>query len=78
MNDDSFDESSLFQLRLQALIEWWTQVETGGDCGMTSWEVLVPFKDRVTACLGHSPPNLDEAESQTAKALMLIAGQRTI
>jgi hypothetical protein len=68
------DVSSPDQLRRQAIIEWWMQLEMSGDCGSTNWRVLDPIRDRVTACLGFSPPLLDEAEHLTAKAILLVTG----
>lgn len=73
--DSPRDGSSSDHLRRQALVEWWTQLEMGGDCGMTTWGVLDPIRDRVTACLALGPPRLDEAEHWTARALRLITGE---
>lgn len=72
--DRPFDGSSLAQLRYQAIVEWWVQLEMSGDCGVTNWGVLDPIRDAVTACLGFSPPQLDRAEHLTALALRLITG----
>ena len=77
-HDGPFDESSLDRLRRQGLVDWWTQLETCGDCGSTSWEVLDPIRDRVTECLGVGPPAIDQAEHLTALALRLITGEDTI
>lgn len=76
--DDPCDVSSFDRLRREALVEWWTQLERDGDCGSTTWEVLDPIRDRVTACLGFSPPQLDRAEHLTALALRLITGDEQI
>lgn len=68
------DGSSLDELRRQALIEWWMQLELCGDCGSTSWRVLDPLRDAVTACLMFSPPQLNQAEHLTARAIRLVTG----
>lgn len=73
--NDPFDVSSLYLLRRQALVDWWTQLEMGGDCGSTCWEVLDPIRDAVTACLALGPPAIDKAEHLTARALRLITGE---
>ena len=76
--DGPLDGSSFDQPRRQALVDWWTQLELSGDCGRTTWEVLDPIRDRVTACLGLSPPQIDMAEHLTALALWLITGDEMI
>jgi hypothetical protein len=76
--DDPHDGSPFYQLRRQALVDWWTQLEMGGDCGSTCWEVLDPIRDAVTGCLVLGPPSIDKAEHLTARALRLIAGEETV
>lgn len=61
-------------LRYHSIVEWWMELERGGDSGRTTWEVLDPLRDRVTALLALRPRGLDEAEQTTAEALMLITG----
>jgi hypothetical protein len=78
MRDGPFDGSSFDQLRREAIVDWWMQMESGGDCGTTTWEVLDPIRDRVTACLGLSPPQINMAEHLTALALRLITGDEAI
>ncbi len=78
MHTDPCDVSSLYQLRLQAIVDWWTQLEVCGDCGVTCWEVLDPIRDKVTACLGFSPPDIDMAEHLTARAIGLITGEENV
>jgi len=62
-------------LRRQAVIEWWTELSRSGDAGCTSWEVLDSIQHLVTDALALGPPGLDEAESLTAKAVLMVAGQ---
>jgi hypothetical protein len=76
--DGPFDGSSFNQLRRETIVDWWTQLEMSDDCGRTTWEVLDPIRDRVTACLGLSPPQIDMAEHLTALALRLITGDEMI
>lgn len=76
--DAPCDGSPSDELRRAVLVGFWTQLELDGDCGSTTWEVLDPVRDRVTACLGFSPPQLDQAEHLTALALRLITGDESI
>lgn len=69
---DSSGKSLSFSLRHQDLVEWWMELGADGDCGRTSWEVLDSLRDAVTQCLASDPPDLDEAEHLTAKALSAI------
>jgi len=73
--ESPFDGSSFDRARRQVLVEWWTQLELDGDCGVTNWSVLDPIRDAVPAYLGFSPPQLDKAEYLTAKAIRLITGE---
>ena len=50
-------------------------IDMGGDCGATNWELLVPLRDAVTAALSDSPRDLDEAMRLTALALVMVTGQ---
>src|SRR2546423_168825 len=60
--------------RQQCIIFWWQELSRGGDAGATTWEVLEPIQDRVTASLYASPPDLRTAESLTALAVALVSG----
>jgi hypothetical protein len=60
--------------RIDLLRQVWAAVDDCGDVGVTSWEVLVPLRDQVTACLGKDPPDLFQAESLTSKAFALMSG----
>jgi hypothetical protein len=71
---DPPDRSSFTPLRHQVIVDWWAELGADGDCGRTSWEVLDPIRDAVTDCLADDPPDLDEAEHLTARALLAIVG----
>ena len=60
--------------RRRLLVEWWIELERGGDAGATTWECLDLLRDRVTECLAYSPPLLLQAESYTAKAMLMVSG----
>jgi len=59
--------------RAEYLVDFWNQLRISDDTGMSSWEELGPLERSVTDCLARS--DLAEAESMTAKAMLLIAGQ---
>src|ERR1043165_7086894 len=61
-------------LRRQRIVDWWMNLEPDGDTGRSTWEALDMLRDRVTFCLMREDLGLDEAESLTAQALLLIAG----
>lgn len=60
--------------RLRLITEWWNRLAVCGDSGGTTWEVLDELGTAVTDCLHHAPPELERAESLTAKAILLMAG----
>ena len=61
--------------RVQAMKEFWTDLEMSGDSGCTTWDVLDPIKHKVTRCLMQNPPDLRHAESLTAEAMLRLNGQ---
>jgi hypothetical protein len=61
--------------RREQLLEWWSHIRIAHDPGATTREVLGSLERQVIDCLMADAPRLSEAESATAKALMLIAGQ---
>jgi len=63
--------------RRQVIVDWWVALEMSGDAGETTWEVLDPLRDIVTACLALDPPDIGRAESATAHALCLVGGLKT-
>ncbi len=69
------DDPQATDAHRQQLIEFWNELRTGGSSGATTWEVLESLERQVTECLDHDPPEIGEAESLTAFAALLIAGQ---
>lgn len=59
---------------IQAIIEFWNGLRICDESIATTWEVLGSLESRVTECLYRKPPDIDLAESLTAKAALLIAG----
>lgn len=69
------DDPQATNARCQRVVEFWNELRTWGDSGATTWEVLESLERQVTECLDHAPPEVGEAESLTALAALLIAGQ---
>jgi hypothetical protein len=65
----------LSRVRIQRIVAFWNEVQVCEETGSTSWEALEPLEREVTECLSRDPPDIDRAESQTAKAMFLIVGQ---
>jgi hypothetical protein len=61
--------------RLHQILEFWEQLEVGGDPGETMWGELEPLKDQVTSALKQVPMDLARAETLTAYAALLSTGQ---
>lgn len=57
--------------RVRTLCDFWSSIE---DAGGASWEVLDRLAQEVTASLREDPPDVRQAESLTAKAMLLIEG----
>lgn len=68
------DFSDRWKERQWLIIEFWRELQRSGDSGATSWEVLDSIANRVTEALMQEPPDLNRAESLTARALLLIEG----
>jgi hypothetical protein len=67
------DKSDSSWARQEAIADFWIQLRISDETGMTTWEELVPLERLVYECLSQS--DLAKAESLTAKAMHLIAGQ---
>jgi hypothetical protein len=61
--------------RLRGIQDFWNELRISGDSGATSGEVLETIERQVTECLALGRPDINRAESLTAKACLLIAGQ---
>lgn len=60
--------------RIEPITAFWNQWRVCDETGGTSWEALEALEREVTECLGREPPDIDRAESLTAKAMFLISG----
>lgn len=67
------EESESSWSRVEFIIDFWSQLRISDDTGMTTWEELGPLERAVTDSLARS--DLAKAESLTAQAMLLIAGQ---
>ncbi len=72
------DESWASNARWKWIVHFWNELRTCGNPGATTWEVLESLERQVTECLDHDPPDIGEAESLTALAALLIAGQNDL
>ncbi len=61
--------------RRRLIVDFWNQLRACDETGLTDWETLEPLERQVTDCLKREPPDYDLAESLTAKADLLMAGQ---
>lgn len=59
---------------LRWITEFWNELRTHDDPGVTIWEVLEPIERQVADCLAAEPPNLVLAKSLTANAMLLRIG----
>jgi len=64
-----------YEVRRQAIVDWWTELSRSGDAGCTSWEVLDSIQAHVTEALALGPPTIHKAERMTARAVLLWSGQ---
>jgi len=64
--------------RIQTIVHFWNGLRACDDSGATTWEVLDSLEKKVTECMYHDPPDMQGAESLTAKAALLIAGNRDL
>lgn len=69
-------ESPEYEWRLKLINDFWSDLYDGEDSGAATWEALDCLKDRVTMALRSPTPNICLAESITAQAAWMIAGQR--
>lgn len=72
--DSSLEEPPDQSDRTDQIVGVWNSLRTGDDPGATNWEVLERLEREVTDCLAKRPPDVMNAWSKTAKALLLIAG----
>lgn len=65
--------------RVDALRAFWQRyVRLSKTPGATTWENLDYYYSRVDRCLGSCPPDIDLAESITARALLEFSGVRVV
>ena len=74
-NDPSPGGAAERKERIQRVIDFWTALYVGGDSGETTWGVLDGIQAQVTDGLSREPKDIGLAESLTAYAALLIAGQ---
>jgi len=60
--------------RHQWIIDWWNAFSVCDRPGGTTWEVLDDIQRQVAECLSREPPDLVNAESLTARAMILMDG----
>jgi hypothetical protein len=60
--------------RLMRIADFWSMLHISGETGATDWATLDEIEREVTDAMYASPPDIDRAESLTAKALLLISG----
>lgn len=60
--------------RILLIVDFWNAVRVCGDPGATTWEELETIEREVTSCLARQIPDVEKAESLTARAMRLIAG----
>ena len=65
-------------LRTRRLVEFWNGLRVCEELGGTSWEELEPLERQTADCLSRDPPDFGGADSATAKAFLLIAGEREL
>jgi hypothetical protein len=63
------------QHRLQQVIDFWNGLSSRADAGETTWGVLEDIQTQVSDCLSRDPIDLEEAQSLTAYAALLIFGR---
>jgi len=59
---------------LRLIAEFWNEVQTNGDYGMADQVVVDEISQQVTDAMSQNPADVDHAESLTAYALHLLAG----
>jgi hypothetical protein len=62
------------QERLQNVITFWNALSCPEDAGETTWGVLEGLQAQVVESLSREPPDIEQAESLTAQAALLMAG----
>lgn len=72
--DSSSDEPDQARVQTQQIVEFWSQLRVGGETGATTWDVLESIELKVTDCLARRPPDVANAGSLTAFAMLLITG----
>jgi len=65
-----------YEWKYRLICEFWTALYDEGDAGATTWEALDRLRDRVTTLLDERPPDLGLAESLTARAALMISGEK--
>ena len=72
------DDPQTTDARCQQIIDFWNGLRTSGDPGATTWEVLESLERDVTEFLDRDPPNIRAAQSLTALAGLLMAGDNDL
>jgi hypothetical protein len=60
--------------RLRLVAEFWNELQTDGDYGKADQVVVDKISQQVTDAMSQNPPDISRAESLTAYALHLLAG----
>ncbi len=72
------DDVSAVEPRIRRIVDFWNELDCSGESGATTWEVLEELRLEVTECLSRDPPDIDLAESLTARAMHSIAGAENL
>jgi hypothetical protein len=72
--EDDYRNGLSPEQRLRIIGQLWNEIRINGNTGATDWVVLEEIERAVTDAMSQTPPDIDRAESQTFKALHLIAG----
>jgi hypothetical protein len=63
---------------IEAVKQFWIDLEMSGEAGATTWDELDPIRDRVTWALATNPPDVSSAVQQSFRAKILISGQTNL
>ena len=71
------DETDV-QCRLDQILWFWQQVYIGENPGETTWEELGVLRDQVNSLIACKPPDVTQAETLTAYAMILMVGMSNL
>src|SRR4051794_34945925 len=64
--------------RVEGVITFWNALSCSEDAGETTWGILEDLQARVSNCLCNDPLEVEQAESLTALAALLMSGERLL